>query len=175
MKRQTGVSTGSFLLALTIAGASLAIAASIGSHLLRQANQREDFTVVMMDMLQGMDAAIADQWQSSGCRALTEPPTLQTLVSDYHVSAGVLTSPYVLALAYRTPVGATLSWGTKVTVTLPDNVSGYELKNAALRVADDVYITERTITLYKGVATMNSQLQHQYFNGETGCMQEDFE
>ncbi|TOG95044.1 hypothetical protein CGI92_14290, partial [Vibrio parahaemolyticus] len=63
MKGQTGVSTGSFLLALMIAGASLAIAASIGSHLLRQANQREDFTVVMMDVFQGMDAAIADQWQ----------------------------------------------------------------------------------------------------------------
>ncbi len=128
MKRQSGVSTGSFLLALTIASASLAIAASIGSHLLRQANQREDFTTVMMDVFQGIDAAIADQWQSSGCRALTEPPTLQTLVSDYHVSPSVLTSPYVLSLTYRTPVGATLSWGTKVTVTLPDNVSGYELK-----------------------------------------------
>ncbi|MDN4712495.1 hypothetical protein QYZ44_27715 [Vibrio parahaemolyticus] len=42
-------------------------------------------------------------------------------------------------------------------------------------VADDVFITERTITLYKGVATINSQLQHQYFDGETGCMQEDYE
>ncbi|HBC3836745.1 TPA: hypothetical protein KD863_005141, partial [Vibrio parahaemolyticus] len=45
----------------------------------------------------------------------------------------------------------------------------------AQSVADDVFITERTITLYKGVATINSQLQHQYFDGETGCMQEDYE
>ncbi|MFA0916563.1 hypothetical protein NHG83_24355 [Vibrio parahaemolyticus] len=100
----------------------------------------------MVDVFQGMDAAISDQWQDSGCRALSEPPTLQTLVNDYEVPASVLTSPYAISIAYRTPTGATLSWGIKVTVTL-----------------------------YKGVATINSQLQHQYFDGETGCMQEDYE
>ncbi|HHY0552255.1 TPA: hypothetical protein ACVU5P_004586 [Vibrio parahaemolyticus] len=175
MTRQSGVSILSFLLALLLASVSLAIAAAIGSHLLRQTNQSEDFKVVMMNVFQGMDAAISNQWQDSGCRALSEPPTLQTLVSDYEVPSSVLTAPYAIAIAYRTPTGATLSWGIKVTVTLPEDLSGYSLTRAAKSVADDVFITERTITLYKGVATINSQLQHQYFDGDTGCMQEDYE
>ncbi|HHC6537730.1 hypothetical protein CGH72_08190 [Vibrio parahaemolyticus] len=175
MTRQSGVSILSFLLALLLASVSLAITAAIGSHLLRQTNQSEEFKSVMVDVFQGMDAAISDQWQDSGCRALSEPPTLQTLVNDYEVPASVLTSPYAISIAYRTPTGATLSWGIKVTVTLPDGLSGYSLTRAARAVADDVFITERTITLYKGVANINSQLQHQYFDGETGCMQEDYE
>ncbi|HBC3831370.1 TPA: hypothetical protein ACVU43_004032 [Vibrio parahaemolyticus] len=175
MKRQAGVSILSFLLALTIAGIMLAISAAIGTHLLRQTNQDEEFKTVMMAVLDGVDAAISDQWQDSGCRALTEPPTLQTLVNDYGVTDRVLTSPYAISIAYRTPTGATLSWGVKLTVTLPETTSGYALKSAAQSVADDVYVTERTIKLYHGVASINSQLQHQYFNGETGCMQEDYE
>ncbi|WP_206360262.1 hypothetical protein [Vibrio parahaemolyticus] len=158
MTRQSGVSILSFLLALLLASVSLAITAAIGSHLLRQTNQSEEFKSVMVDVFQGMDAAISDQWQDSGCRALSEPPTLQTLVNDYEVPASVLTSPYAISIAYRTPTGATLSWGIKVTVTLPDGLSGYSLTRAAQSVADDVFITERTITLYKGVATINSQL-----------------
>ncbi|EOD5818190.1 hypothetical protein ACJYIO_003686 [Vibrio parahaemolyticus] len=175
MMRQAGVSILSFLLALTIAGIMLAISAAIGTHLLRQTNQDEEFKTVMMAVLDGVDAAISDQWQDSGCRALTEPPTLQTLVNDYGVTDRVLTSPYAISIAYRTPTGATLSWGVKLTVTLPETTSGYALRSAAQSVADDVYVTERTIKLYHGVASINSQLQHQYFNGETGCMQEDYE
>ncbi|NKJ89971.1 hypothetical protein E5J32_27510, partial [Vibrio parahaemolyticus] len=94
MTRQSGVSILSFLLALLLASVSLAITAAIGSHLLRQTNQSEEFKSVMVDVFQGMDAAISDQWQDSGCRALSEPPTLQTLVNDYEVPASVLTSPY---------------------------------------------------------------------------------
>lgn len=127
MARQSGVSILSFLLALILASVSLAITVAIGSHLLRQTNQNEAFQSVMVDVFQGIDAAISDQWQDSDCRALSEPPTLQTLVSDYHVPASVLTSPYRIAVAYRT----------------------------AKRLADDVFVTERTITLYKGIASIN--------------------
>ncbi|HBC3902252.1 TPA: hypothetical protein KD856_003994 [Vibrio parahaemolyticus] len=175
MARQSGVSILSFLLALILASVLLAITVAIGSHLLRQTNQNEAFQSVMVDVFQGIDAAISDQWQDSDCRALSEPPTLQTLVSDYHVPASVLTSPYRIAVAYRTPSGATFSWAVKVSVTLPSEQSGYSLTRTAKRLADDVFVTERTITLYKGIASINSQLQHQYFDGETGCMQKDYE
>ncbi|MDF4720852.1 hypothetical protein P3519_23535, partial [Vibrio parahaemolyticus] len=66
MTRQSGVSILSFLLALLLASVSLAITAAIGSHLLRQTNQSEEFKSVMVDVFQGMDAAISDQWQDSG-------------------------------------------------------------------------------------------------------------
>ncbi|ARR10095.1 hypothetical protein Vc3S01_p10065 (plasmid) [Vibrio campbellii] len=58
MTRQSGVSI-LFLLALLLASVSLAITAAIGSHLLRQTNQSEEFKSVMVDVFQGMDAPSA--------------------------------------------------------------------------------------------------------------------
>ncbi len=175
MRRQGGSSILSFLPALAIASVMLAMVASMGTHLLRKAHDSEQFNTTLTDIVQSVKLAISDQWQQSGCRTLTEPPTLETLVSDYQASAAILSAPYAIDIDYRTEPNTHASSGVTIEVTLPDELSGFALKNAAQAMADDVFITQHSVTLYLAMTPISSSLQHHYFHGGTGCMQDDYD
>ena len=175
MKRQTGASMTSLLLALILVGATLLAAAAMGAQLLRLHAQREDFTAVMTDVLTSVEYAIVDDWAETGCRALSEPPTLTELVNQYQAPESILTTPYGIDIDYLSSPTNHISSTIKLSVTLPSSLSGQQLSSAAHRVADDIRVSQTTITLYRAVSSINSSLQHQYFDGETGCMQEDFQ
>ena len=174
MQRQTGASVISFLFAFAIAGGALAITVALSSSLLRQGALREDFSSAMTDVFTYTEHAISAQWEASGCRAQLTSPTVSQLVNDYDAPRYLLTTPYAIAIDLQTSPGSTFSVGIKVTVSLPQGMTGYSLKTPAMRVAQDVFITGRRLTLYRSMATIQSQLQLQYFDGENGCMQQDF-
>ncbi|GAL14926.1 hypothetical protein JCM19233_5940 [Vibrio astriarenae] len=100
-----------------MASAVLTMSASIGAHLLRQANQKAAFSTLVQSVLTSTQYAIATEWHDSGCRVLTEAPTLSTLVSTYHAPAEILSSPFGVDIRYRTQGVA--SFGVVLTVTLP--------------------------------------------------------
>ncbi|GAL15775.1 hypothetical protein JCM19233_6797 [Vibrio astriarenae] len=156
-----------------MASAVLTMSASIGAHLLRQAQQKAAFSTLVQSVLTSTQYAIATEWHDSGCRVLTEPPTLSTLVSTYHAPAEILTSPFEVSVDYRTE--GTASWGLVLTIKVPDSLNGFMLKNTAQALVDEVRVTKETLTLYQGIHTAGSSSQHRYFVGERGCMQEEYQ
>ncbi len=172
MKRQTGASLMSLLLALMLIGATLLVTVTTGAHRLRSRAQREDVIAAVTDVFTYVDYALADDWANTGCRALSEPPTLKELVNEYHAPGSILA--YDIDIAYLSAPSHPISGTIALTVTLPPSLSGSQLSAAARGIADDIKVTRTTITLYRTISAITSPLQHRYFDGQTGCMQEEY-
>ncbi|WP_299695762.1 hypothetical protein [uncultured Vibrio sp.] len=173
MRRQSGVSLLSFLLSAVLVSATLAASAVIGAQALREREQYEDFMQVIQSVFVSLEHAIHDEWATSGCRTLVNPPSLTELVNQYGASPQILTTPYTIDIDYRTSADVTTSAGIRITVILPETMDSTSLRQGALKLVDDVFMTSQRLVLYKSVSSVQSSLQHQSFNSETGCMQKE--
>ncbi|OED62719.1 hypothetical protein A165_14280 [Vibrio tasmaniensis ZS-17] len=174
IRRQAGFSVLDFVLAMGVVSAIVALGATFGMNTLRQGEQQTAFASAMTDVWQATERAIIDEWRLSGCRTLTAPPSLSSLVEHFEAPAYLLTLPYAISIDYRTATSVTVSGGVTLIVTLPEGMSGFSLKPVLTPLAQSVRVSERSVVLYYNIASIQSPLQHQYFDAETGCMQGDY-
>ncbi|HFU0470679.1 MULTISPECIES: hypothetical protein [Vibrio] len=174
MKRQHGVSVFSFLLALVTASATLAVTLPMIQSAISKAHNEEAFKIVASEVLSALELAISDHWQSSECRALSVPPTLKQLVDDYQANPIILTAGYDVKITYHFAPKTTFSNAIKLTITPPSHVPVASLKQAAMELTRLYVFNDKTLELYKALSPISSQMQLQYFDGKTGCMQKDY-
>lgn len=174
MKRQYGVSVFSFLLALVTASAALAVTLPIIQSSITKAHNEEAFKMVSSEVFNALELAISEHWQDSECRALSTPPTLKKLVDDYEANPAILTAGYDIKITYHFSSKTTFSNAIKLTITPPSDVPVASLKQAAMDVTKLYVFNAKTLVLYKSLSPITSQLQLQYFDGKTGCMQKDY-
>lgn len=175
MNRQQGASLWEFLLAFGMASAMLAtfLPSFLDYHRTNTRNMAAES--VMHEVLRGMEYAMTESWARSQCRLAPGDKTLEGLVTkEYVIKEKVEKSPWPIDIDYATASGVPpVMRYLAVTLTMPNSTQASSLL-AGMQGDDGVFELDSTgtkLTLKRPVSVVQGELEHLYYNPQTGCME----